>query len=453
MRAVTATTCAADTEVSAAQAGRQSADIWDDPTTMHFLQKGVLPTEARQASRVRKRALLYSWRNNRLFRRIKHKHTGLIVERLVVEPDLRARTILDTHADIGHLGEKRTISAMGNMYWWQGMTTQVRDLLKTCVLCQRVGVTTPHAVQDMQTTSHDEYGIFYRWGLDYLGELPESRNGNTFALIMIDYYSKWVEVIPLRKADAAGTSREFLLNIISRFGVPGEVITDNGTPFKGEFETFLAKRQITHRPITPGLPRSNGLAERAVKTIKYALKKHDADRHHALDWDTEGLSSILLGYRCTPHAATGFSPAQILFAQNPAVRADHWVSRLGALTFKEEELEVQGEQLLLRAEIAAEMGPQAAENLRLAHERNAARFKALRSGLYVPRFTTSSQVITSSSCILRTPFPVGRWAFVPAMRSSRSPRSMSQELLSWSTRLAGPLPGMSSSALLVRYQT
>ena len=366
---------------------RADADIWNDPAALKYLRNGTVPTDARHADRVRKRGLLYVWRNNRLFRRLKDRQTGALCERLVVSPELRQQTILDVHADIGHLGEKRTIAALGNVYWWGGMSQQVKDTLKTCILCQRVGATAPHVVQDMQTSSHHEYGIGYRWGLDYAGELPESRLGNKYVLIMIDYYSKWIEAIPCKTADALTTMREVLLNLIARYGTPGEVLTDNGAPFKGEFEQFLAKRQITHRAITPGLPRSNGLAERAVKTVKYALKKHAADRHHALDWDTEGLAAILMGYRCTPHAATGFSPAQILFAQDPAVNADHWVSRVGAIDY--DEFEVQPEQvataLLERAVIAAEMAPQIIENLRLAHLRNAARFRALRSGLYVPK--------------------------------------------------------------------
>ena len=264
---------------------------------------------------------------------MQHRLTGEIVDRLVLAPAERAQTILDTHADIGHLGEKRTIAAMSETYWWHGMTTQIRDLLKTCILCQRVGATSPHAVQDMQTVSHHGYGIFYRWGLDFIGELPESRNGNKFVLVMIDYYSKWVEAIPLPTCDAAATAREVLINLIARFGTPAEVISDNGPSFQGVLAQFLRERQIRHRLITPGLPRSNGLAERAVKTIKLALKKHAADARHALDWDTVGLSSILLGYRCTPHAATGFTPAQILFAQNPAINAEHWVSRHGPMDY------------------------------------------------------------------------------------------------------------------------
>jgi hypothetical protein len=72
-----------------------------------------------------------------------------------------------------------------------------------------------------------------------------------------------------------------------------------------------------------------------------------------------------------------------LFAQNPAVHADKWVSRLGKMDF--DDPEAAAIDLLERASVAKEMRVQVAENLRLAHARNAARFKAVRTGVYTPK--------------------------------------------------------------------
>jgi hypothetical protein len=236
----------------------------------------------------------------------------------------------------------------------------------------------------MQTEPHD-YGLFYRWGLDYVGELPPSAQGNKYALVFIDYYSKWVEVFPVPKADAVTTVRLVLLNLIARYGTPAEVICDNGGPFQAEFEKFCASRHINLRHITPGLPRSNGLAERAVQTVKHALQKHAAEQHNASTWDTEGLANILLGYRITPQSSTGLSPAQILFAQNPAVNADFYASREPPIDYLNDDPEVAVRQLLERSQIAEQFGAQVVENLKLAHARNAARFKHVRSGVYIPK--------------------------------------------------------------------
>jgi Integrase core domain. len=202
---------------------------------------------------------------------------------------------------------------------------------------------------------------------------------------MIDYYSKWIEVIPTSIQDSKTTAHAFLMNIISRFGVPAEIISDNGSAFLGEFEQLCKQFHIHQRFITANLPRSNGLAERMVQTVKAALKKHAAQEHNALTWDTEGLSSILMGYRCTVHAATGHSPARILFALDPALDGEQYFSRLAPFDFENENPEKLTTELLKRAELAKEIGWQAAHNMRTAHERDTRRFKAVRSGMYHPK--------------------------------------------------------------------
>jgi hypothetical protein len=359
-------------------------DIWEDTPTIRFIREQSLPLDPSESSRIRKRALKFRWFNNRLFKVVLDKLSNSPAYRLVPPMQDRDSLILQTHKGLGHIGEKRTIAAIATEYWWHGMTLDIRRVISTCKICKRVGVRPPAATQEMQTEPHD-YGLFYRWGLDYVGELTESRHGNKYALICIDYLSKWIEVIPVPKADSATTTRLVLLHLIARFGTPAEIVCDNGPPFQGEFMKFCAERRIRMRFITPGVPRSNGLAERAVQTVKYALRKNAAESHHALDWCSHGLANILLGYRITTQASTQLSPAQILFAQNPAVNADHYAREMGSIEYLDDDIEKITKQLMFRAEIAAKLGAQVAENLRLAHVRNAERFKKLRSGTYIPK--------------------------------------------------------------------
>ena len=364
------------------------ADIWEDQETLAFLQQQTLPHNNVAAARVRKRALLFRWFNNRLFKVVHNKDSGNPEYRIVPEPKDREHLVMTMHKDLGHVGEKRTIAAMAQIYWWYGMTLDVRRLVSTCSFCDRVHASPPAEQQEMQTESHHDYGLFYRWGLDYVGELPPSAQGNKYALIFIDYYSKWIEAFPVPTADAITTVRIVLLNLIARYGTPAEIICDNGAPFLKEFVQFCKARHIRQRFITPGLPRSNGLAERAVQTVKHALQKHAAEQHSASTWDAEGLASILLGYRVTPQASTGLSPAQILFAQNPAINADHYASKQPPIDYLNDNASQIAEQLLARAHIAEHYGAQVATNLKLAHERNAVRFKHVRSGIYIPRVYT-----------------------------------------------------------------
>jgi transposase InsO family protein len=162
-------------------------------------------------------------------------------------------------------------------------------------------------------------------------ELPTSTNGFKHVLVCIDYYSKWVEVIPVKDLSSKTTVQAFLMHVIARYGTPAEIITDNGSAFKNEFRDFCRRRLIHQRFITEDVPRGNGLAERAVQTVKNALRKFAAQKHHALDWDSVGLPAILAGYRLTPHAASKHSPARIVFALDPVIDAEQHLARMGNL--------------------------------------------------------------------------------------------------------------------------
>jgi len=358
-------------------------DIWSDQNTMCYLRTGWLPENSAEANRVRKRQRLYRWRNDVLHRFVVDRRTGEPTLRLVPEPSQREALIMAVHSELGHVGEKRTIDALKQLYWWYGLTIDVKRMLSTCKECKRANQAPAHRQLEMQTHSHDSYGMFFRWGLDYTGELMPSQDGNKYALICIDYFTKWIEVIPVSRIDSKTTVREVLLNIIARYGVPAEFVTDNGSPFQGEFLQFMKEKFIKHRPITPNNPRANGLAERAVQTVKLALQKMAAQDKGARNWDTVGLAKILLGYRCTVHAATQVSPAQALFAQDPAIRAEAWIAGGKPLDF--DDPKVCSAELLKRSALADDLRLQMVNNLRLAHERNVARFKALRSGLYKPK--------------------------------------------------------------------
>jgi hypothetical protein len=362
-------------------------DVWQDPPTLDFLRHGNLPASKGETDRVRKRAASYRWFNQRLYRLVQDDGEVGVAYRHVPQPQDRDKLVCDRHIDLGHVGEKRTIAAMTRAYWWHGMTKDVRRVVNSCALCARVRASAGQRQRDMQTVPADQYGLFYRWGVDYVPDLPTSAAGNKHCLVLIDYYSKWVEAVPVRDMNAAATVNAFRSAVLARYGAPAEVVCDNHGAFRGEFSKFCVYWHIKQRFITPDVPRSNGQAERMVQTLKRALMKHVEQQRNALTWDTEGLQAILLGYRCTPQAATGLAPARIVFAQDPVLHGEDWFQHQPALSTNLEpwSAEVVSEQLLQRVKHVQRMEGVVARNLRLAHERNAARFKHQRSGLYVPK--------------------------------------------------------------------
>ena len=84
-------------------------------------------------------------------------------------------------------------------------------------------------------------------------------------MVCIEHTTKWIELIAL--PTKAHVARAFLENILSRYGVPGVVLTDEGTEFQGKFHLLLAEQEITHRIISRENPQADGLAERMVQTL------------------------------------------------------------------------------------------------------------------------------------------------------------------------------------------
>ncbi len=89
--------------------------------------------------------------------------------------------------------------------------------------------------------------MFYRWSCDLVGKLPQSFRGNVYIMIMIEHFSKWVELVMLSDKSSHSTSHVFLQHVLNRFGACAECLTNQGSKFKGEFQNLLDHVLINHR--------------------------------------------------------------------------------------------------------------------------------------------------------------------------------------------------------------
>ena len=109
-----------------------------------------------------------------------------------------------------------------------------------------------------------------------------------------------------------------LERVLAIYGIPKIVVTDNGPCFVGEiFEDFCHRYGVRHAKVAPYHPSSNGLAERAVQTIKQALSHKPKGMLTA-----DHLARFLLTYRITPHPTTGQAPSQLLMGRRLTSKYD-----------------------------------------------------------------------------------------------------------------------------------
>ncbi len=145
-----------------------------------------------------KEMVRYSWRDNHLVRCLPQ---GDIV---VPPPHEQPGLIQKIHSELGHFGVKRTYSLLAPHYHWRGMYAQVRDVIARCEQCDRVR--TSFSSRQLTLSPLPIQGMFYRWSCDLAGELPQTSRGNVYIMIMIEHFSKWVELVALPDKSSHNTS-------------------------------------------------------------------------------------------------------------------------------------------------------------------------------------------------------------------------------------------------------
>ena len=115
---------------------------------------------------------------------------------------------------------------------------------------------------------------FAQWGLDIVGSFPKAVGNKKYLLVGTYYFTQWVKVEPLANIRDMDTKRFVWKNIVTRFGVPHVLISDNGLQFDSKmFRKYCGELGITNRYSTPAYPQGNGQAEAVNKVIVSELKK------------------------------------------------------------------------------------------------------------------------------------------------------------------------------------
>jgi hypothetical protein len=151
-------------------------------------------------------------------------------------------------------------------------------------------------------------------GLDLVGPFKKAKGGFTHIFVAVDKFTKWVEVKPAATITAAKVVA-FIREIMYRFGVPNNIITNNGTQFTArEFKDFCVDTGIKINYASVSHPQSNGQVERSNCMILQGLKPRIFNRlkPYAKKW-VEDFPSVLWALHTTPSHATGHTPFSLVY--------------------------------------------------------------------------------------------------------------------------------------------
>ena len=161
-------------------------------------------------------------------------------------------------------------------------------------------------------------------GIDFLGPLkPSSSFGNNHVLVITDYFTKWVEAVPLPDQTALTTCKALMNTIILKHGPPKILISDRGSNFtSGLFKEICKALNIKHKTTTAYHPQSNGLTERFNKTVVEMLRKYisrDFD-----DWE-QMLGPVVFAYNNSVHSSTFETPYFLNHGRDPIMSIDRFL--------------------------------------------------------------------------------------------------------------------------------
>ena len=211
--------------------------------------------------------------------------------RIIVPKQLQAHTLEKIHQ--GHQGIERCRLRALSVVWWPGLTTDIETMVKQCHTCVKRA---RHYKEPMIAVDNPEYPC-QRVGAD-LFELNRINY-----LVVVDYFSRYFEVAKLTSTASCAVI-EAMKNIISRYGIPETLVSDNGPKFSAtEMKDFSHSFRFQHVTSSPYYPQRNGQAERTVQTAKRLISAGD------------DLAISLLNYRTTPLPCCELSPVELLMGR------------------------------------------------------------------------------------------------------------------------------------------
>ena len=228
--------------------------------------------------------------------------------RVVIPEALKAVVLQSLH--FNHPGTTRMKAVARSYFWWGGLDKDIESISKTCNACQAMKSSPPVAPLHPWVWPNAPWK---RLHLDFAGPFL-----GKMLFVLVDAHSMWPEVAIMSSTTFASTI-EVLRSLFARYGLPEQVVSDNGPQFTSdEFAQFLKLNGVKHIRSAPYHPASNGQVERFIQTLKRALKLSESSGQSF----SRHLSQFLFEYRASPHATTNRPPSQLFLGRPLRTQSD-----------------------------------------------------------------------------------------------------------------------------------
>ncbi|XP_071688009.1 uncharacterized protein [Rutidosis leptorrhynchoides] len=253
---------------------------------------GTLPTDAMEARRIRVSAPLCVLENGILYRK---SFSG---------PNLRCLTphqaidvVKEMHEGLcaQHSGYRTIVGRiMRQGYYWQSIYKDTTDVIKTWPFCN--------------------------WAIDIVGPFQRSVGNAKFLVVAIDFFSKWVEAKVLAKLTGENIKKFVWNDIVCRYGLPNEIVSDNGKQFADNpFRSWCEELNIMQTFTSVAHPQANGQVEVTNKEIVAGIKARLGLSQ--TKWVDE-VPYVLWAHRTMPKRSTGETPFSLVYGTEAMILAE-----------------------------------------------------------------------------------------------------------------------------------
>lgn len=210
----------------------------------------------------------------------------------------------------GHYGVQKTLDKIKLRFYWPRSRYDVEEYCRNCQICQISKPSIKRTKADIVSIGTGFPG--QRLGIDIV-EFPKSKSGFRYALTMIDYFTRYAEVIPICDTKATTIAKTIFAEWICRYGAPHTIHSDQGKNVDGNMviNSLCKLFDIDKTRTTPYRPQCNGATERIHRTLTTILKCFLSAQEQ---WD-ELLPACLMAYRCSINVSTQYSPFELQFGR------------------------------------------------------------------------------------------------------------------------------------------
>ena len=261
------------------------------------------------------------------------------------------------NTNVGHWGVELTLKKVQDRYKdkgrWPQQREHVKAFIRNCPCCQVMShLRTPILTAKYTMTTYTAMERIY---IDSIGPLKEDTKGNRHIIVIIDGFTRWIELYAVPDVTAEVAARVALLDWVGRFGVPAQIMTDNGTQYANtlweQLTLLMGSEKLESFPYSH---QENSIVERANKEVIRHLRAILFDRHiqHS-EWSTY-LKLVQRIMNAHPVGTTGVTPAELLFGNAVSLNERILPLKADEVGIPSRQVsEVTGEMLAMQAHLIA----------------------------------------------------------------------------------------------------